>query len=178
MIQYFNSNLIYTFQNEFLYLGCKGGYCFGVFRPDRTINWATAQSNCKSWGGDLASIRSIGEEEYILSLGETNYGSCWVGHHDRYNEAGTNATLFVSVGGSLSSYRNFYGNEPNQQGNEDCVMLRGWNEDGWSDTSCDATLGCYVCGKPSELIVYFHITLQVLNHVLCYLVKSFLFQRR
>ena len=152
-IQFFNSNLIYTFQNEFPYLGCKGGYCFGVFRPDRTINWATAQSNCKSWGGDLASIRSIGEEEYILSLGETNYGSCWVGHHDRYNEAGTNATLFVSVGGSLSSYRNFYGNEPNQQGNEDCVMLRGWNEDGWSDTSCDATLGCYVCGKPSELIV-------------------------
>ena len=103
-----------------------------------------------SWGGDLASIRSMGEEKYILSLGESHYGSCWIGHHDRYNEAGNNASLFVSVGGSNSLYRNFYTNEPNENGNEDCVMLRDWNEGGWSDTSCDSTLSCYVCGKPSE----------------------------
>eukprot|EP00800_Vazella_pourtalesii_P016553 TRINITY_DN480_c0_g2_i4.p1 TRINITY_DN480_c0_g2~~TRINITY_DN480_c0_g2_i4.p1 ORF type:complete len:1009 (-),score=204.90 TRINITY_DN480_c0_g2_i4:34-2985(-) len=102
-----------------------------------------------SWGGDLASIRSMGEERYILSLGESHYGSCWIGHHDRYNEAGNNASLFVSVGGSNSLYRNFYTNEPNENGNEDCVMLRDWNEEGWSDAFCDSTLSCYVCGKPN-----------------------------
>ncbi|KAI6654365.1 Receptor-type tyrosine-protein phosphatase delta-like isoform X10 [Oopsacas minuta] len=129
--------------------GCQGGYCFGVFKPDRAINWATAQSNCISWGGDLASIRSMGEEKYILSLGNSSYGSCWIGHHDRYNEAGENATLFVSVGGSTSSYRNFYINEPNQSGNEDCVALRDWDEGGWRDVPCDSTNMCYVCGKPN-----------------------------
>ncbi|KAI6654364.1 Macrophage mannose receptor 1-like [Oopsacas minuta] len=129
--------------------GCQGGYCFGVFKPDRAINWAIAQSNCISWGGDLASIRSMGEEKYILSLGNSSYGSCWIGHHDRYNEAGENATLFVSVGGSTSSYRNFYINEPNQSGNEDCVMLRDWDEGGWRDVPCDSTNMCYVCGKPN-----------------------------
>ncbi|KAI6661817.1 Phosphatidylinositol phosphatase PTPRQ-like isoform X2 [Oopsacas minuta] len=129
--------------------GCQGGYCFGVFRTDTAINWATAQSNCMSWGGDLASVRSIGEEKYILSLGDSDYGSCWIGHHDRYNEAGNNASLFVSVGGSNSFYRNFYTNEPNENDNEDCVMLRDWNEGGWNVTSCDRTLSCYVCGKPN-----------------------------
>ena len=133
------------------YLGCKGGFCFGVFTPDRAINWPTARSNCRSWGGDLASIRSMGEEDFIQSLGDSSYGSCWIGHHDRYNEAGNNATLFVSVGGSQSLYRNFYGNEPNNSnGGEDCVKMRDWNGGGWSDTSCSSGLSCYICGKPSE----------------------------
>ena len=144
------SSISYSINEYNQFLGCQGGYCFGVFRTDTAINWATAQSNCMSWGGDLASIRSMGEEKYILSLGELHYGSCWIGHHDRYNEAGNNASLFVSVGGSNSLYRNFYTNEPNENGNEDCVMLRDWIEGGWSDTSCYSTLSCYVCGKPSK----------------------------
>ena len=93
----------------------------------------------------------MGEEDFILSLGESSFESCWLGHHDRYNEADTNATLFVSVGGSLSLYRNFFGNQPdNRNGNEDCVMLRDWSGGGWSDTSCASTLSCYVCGKSSK----------------------------
>ena len=81
----------------------------------------------------------MGEEKYNLSLGESHYGSCLIGHHGRYNEAGNNASLFVSVGGSNSLNRNFYTNELNENDNEDCVVLRNLNEGGWSDISYDNT---------------------------------------
>ena len=103
-----------------------------------------------SWGGDLASMRSADEEKFILSLGKSHYGSCWIGHHDRFNEARNNATLFVSLEGSLSLYRNFDTTQPDQYGNEDCVHLRRWSLDGWNDISCDVKLHCYVCSKPSK----------------------------
>ena len=103
-----------------------------------------------SWGGDLASIRSSDEESFILSLGKSYYGSCWIGHHDRYNEARNNATLFVSLEGSLSLYRNFYSALSDLSGNEDCVHLRRWNQDGWDDLSCHNKLNCYICAKPSK----------------------------
>ena len=137
-----------------LYLtGCKGGKCFEVvFDPHTGLNWQEARSKCMSWGGDLASIRSSDEEKFILSIGKSHYGSCWIGHHDRYNEAGNNATLFVSLDGSLSLYRNFYSALSDSYGYsyKDCVHLRKWKQDGWDDRACSNELYCYVCAKPSK----------------------------
>ena len=104
------------------------------------INWNDARDECQTWGGDLASIASAGENAASNSIRSySEAGDCWIG----LNDMGTEGT-FVWSDGSSSSYRNWDDDEPNDLGgNEDCTQVRPTIP--WNDLRCSDTLHCYYC---------------------------------
>ena len=142
---------------------------YSVFTRDITagnhISWSDAQDMCISWGGNLATIKSkqIDTLLYYLTNINTHFAT-WIGLNDRDNEAGTDASEFVWVDGSDSTYRQFATTpEPEAHpratmGNWDCVSFRYLRSpdftlsNGWHDRRCDSTVFSYFCNKPGELI--------------------------
>ena len=121
------------------------------------IHWLTAQANCMSWGGNLITIDSKQIDSLLFYL-TTSY-TCWIGLNDKDNEAGLNASAFVWVDGSTSTYRQFdtianpNGEPDDTNGDRDCVGFRyGHNlgSDGWDDRECYAYVDCYFCQKPGK----------------------------
>ena len=111
--------------------------CFSYFSHP-SINWYDARVYCQTWGGDLASIASAGENAAVDSIRSSSaVGSCWIG----LNDIGTEG-IFVWSDGSSSSYRNWDGGAPNNVGNEDCVHV-GPNI--WNDLPCNNIHLCYYC---------------------------------
>ena len=123
------------------------------------IHWLTAQAKCMSWGGNLITIDSKQIDSLLFYL-TTSY-TCWIGLNDRDNEAGLNASAFVWVDGSTSTYRQFdtianpNGEPDDPDGASDCIGFRyGQNNgsDGWDDRVCDAFVFCYFCQKSGKYL--------------------------
>ena len=111
--------------------------CFSYFNHSG-INWNDARVNCRTWGGDLASIASAEENAAVVSIrSPSEAGSCWIG----LNDIGTEGT-FVWSDGSNSSYRNWVGGAPNNVGNEDCAHVGPIT---WNDLPCNNIHLCYYC---------------------------------
>ena len=99
------------------------------------MNWYSAQDVCMSNGGQLVSIQSKDENDYVNSLSS---GEKWIGLTDESNEG-----TWIWVGTSaVATYFNWEAWEPNNgAGIEDCVVLRG----GWNDLHCTATVASFCC---------------------------------
>ena len=132
---------------------------YAIFTTTNIIHWLTAQANCMSWGGNLITIDSKQIDSLLFYL-TTSY-TCWIGLNDRDNEAGLNASAFVWVDGSTSTYRQFdtiantNGEPDDPDGNRDCVGFRYGNylgSDGWDDRECDAHVYCYFCQKSGKYL--------------------------
>ncbi|KAI6647144.1 hypothetical protein LOD99_8880 [Oopsacas minuta] len=135
---------------------------FSYFKlAENNINWVEAETECKNWGGHLASIGSVQVDSLLYYTIEDiqTHTSCFIGLNDRGSEAGTNADAFVWVDGSNSNYRHF-GNTPGptqypigSDTNDDCVRLRykyGTTiSNGWLNGFCDLDRNCYFCNKPA-----------------------------
>ena len=125
-----------------------------------TINWMDAQTSCVAWGGNLSTIDSKQVDSLLLVLLPTieyqHY--CWIGLNDLQNEAGTNASAFVWVDGSNSTYRHFgtlrFQRPSNNESTYDCVSFRYDYDDelsdGWFDRPCNHYAYCYFCQKPGK----------------------------
>ena len=84
--------------------------------------------------------------------------------NDITTEAGTDASAFVWVDGSTSTYRQFatitngIGTEPTGTDGtteRDCVDFRFGNDgssDGWDDRECNANVYCYFCQKSGKYL--------------------------
>ena len=115
---------------------CKNK-CFSYFSHS-SINRNDARVNCQTWGGDLASIASAGENAAVDSIRSSSAdGFCWIGLND-FDTEGT----FVWSDGSGSSYRNWAVGQPNNFNDEDCAFVLPIF---WDDLPCSHTLPCYYC---------------------------------
>ena len=115
----------------------------------RGLNWDNARSYCLSYGGDLVSVSNKSEMDFINSH-KSNAGReyFWIGLNDRRKE-----NVFVWSDGTpynKSIYSNWYPNEPNNMGDEDCVDLIPTQ---WNDNSCVKEKS-YICERrKGEIIV-------------------------
>ena len=57
------------------------GTCFREFTEK--LSWNSAESKCQQFGGDLVSITSQAEQDYVLSIIQRNhYDYYWIGLND------------------------------------------------------------------------------------------------
>jgi hypothetical protein len=61
------------------------GHCY-LFVRSSTLSWSSAEANCVSYGGHLASIHSYSEESFLYSLMGSSYTITWLGASDRNQE--------------------------------------------------------------------------------------------
>ena len=128
---------------------------FRFFASSPSIDWDSAQTNCESGGGNLATIKSLKEDTILGQLTDKkDYFSCWIGLNDEANEAGTNASAFVWTDGSNSAYRNFE-MFPSDTSGSNCVAYRyimnnGVISNGWQNLDCDQLTNCSYCAKQGK----------------------------
>jgi len=116
----------------------------------RGLNWENARRECLGYGGDLVSIASQSEMNFVYNKSSKVWiPHYWIGLNDQRNES-----QFVWSDGTpynASVYSNWYPKEPNNQGGEDCVEMYGTS---WNDLNCKTEYG-YICERPKgNLKVY------------------------
>ncbi|XP_071103799.1 macrophage mannose receptor 1-like isoform X2 [Haliotis cracherodii] len=133
------------------FYGCQPGWkpylnsCYLVVKTE--VTWQAARTACRAAGGDLASVASKTENQFINSQIQKGFNDgVWIGFNDLKN---TNS--FVWTNGDVNKFTNWARNEPNNyQGHaEDCVVLYS-NGAQWNDDSCDANHG-YVCKASKQV---------------------------
>ncbi|CAH1265180.1 HGF [Branchiostoma lanceolatum] len=121
-------------------VGCSSGWstgpssCFLVV--NNYVTWQQASDDCVSKGGHLATIGTYDEESFIQGLTNYDYQPYWIGLHDTGAEG-----TFIWVDGTPLTYTSWNFGEPNNNGDEDCVQLSGYN---WNDAYCGGTAQ-YIC---------------------------------
>lgn len=87
-------------------------------RFDTTKTWFQAKDFCKSLGGNLASVTSVTENNFIYgNLCSSATQWCWLGGTDGQTEG-----LWNWIAGSKWNYSNFAGGEPNNCNGEHYLM--------------------------------------------------------
>jgi hypothetical protein len=123
-----------------------GGVCYKAFTNDLT--WGNAQTACKNWGGNLATITS-GNQAAVHTYASS---VCTVG--DAYAIGLSDAAAegkYAWLDGSAYVYSNWNAGEPNNSGDEDYVgvyVYAGSGNGKWNDTTGVYVYGCYMCQRP------------------------------
>ena len=127
----------------------------------RGLNWDNARSYCLSYGGDLASVSNKSEMDFIANkTSKAGIGDFWIGLNDRRKE-----NVFVWSDGTpynKSIYNNWYPDEPNNLGGEDCVELFKTQ---WNDESCMGEKS-YICERPKGKIIVLNLAKYTRSYVL------------
>ncbi|XP_070759857.1 ladderlectin-like [Enoplosus armatus] len=113
------------------------GRCF-QFVP-REMSWADAEKNCLTLKGNLASVHSVEEYQFIQAMitAQTQASpSTWVGGSDCQQ----NNVWFWSDG-KVFSFTFWCSGEPEDRfGNQSCLQMNHGGENCWDDTVCSNTL--------------------------------------
>ena len=128
--------------------GCDLTYnysCYKVFTVGTPINWLDAQSSCAIWGGDLTSITTERENNYLNTLITSSVGNCWIGLNDRDVEG-----TYTWIDGTTVSYTNWTGTPPNVA-NSDCVQINNAGNGYWYSVNCEEISNSFVCKRPSNI---------------------------
>lgn len=106
---------------------------------NESLIWEEARTSCLSLGGDLASVGSEEENNFIKSLGR----NFWIGGSDLAQEG-----TYVWSDGTDWTYDNWIPGEPNGRTRENCVVAN-WHGSGlWNDGPCDYDdYDAYTCEK-------------------------------
>ena len=105
------------------------------------INWLDAQSSCAIWGGDLTSITTERENNYLNILITSSVGNCWIGLNDRDVEG-----MYTWVDGTAVSYKNWTSTPPTIA-NSDCVQIDNAGNGMWGSVSCEMALKAFMCKR-------------------------------
>jgi hypothetical protein len=113
------------------------GIRYVIVRPTSSFTWLDAVAYAPRLGGYLATIDSQAEQDFVAALAASSLpggSAAWIGLNDRKTEG-----AFEWVEGSPASYSNWFPEEPNNIGDEDCVELWvGSNAGGkWNDHFCN-----------------------------------------
>jgi hypothetical protein len=119
------------------FAGAAGMGCFVWVAELET--WTAAQAACAEWGGTLARIDSLAEDEL---LADHMSADSWIGANDRAVEGG----LLWDDGGALG-FTNWAEAQPDDSGeDEDCVEKLERNAQ-WNDARCSQP-NAYFCERP------------------------------
>ncbi|XP_077592286.1 macrophage mannose receptor 1 [Stigmatopora nigra] len=120
------------------------GNCYYLERSKKM--WKDALTACRRDDADLASIRNIEEQSFIVAQsGYQPTDVLWIGLNDQRNQM-----LFEWSDRSQVTFTQWLVDEPTHATNlqEDCVLIRG--KDGrWADTICEKEYG-YLCKKKAS----------------------------
>jgi len=121
--------------------------------------------------GYLASIQSKEENDYLLSLLQSDsnfkdHTDAWIGGCDMKSEGTfewisgnmlTDGVIFWTGGspnqggkGVEGQYNNFENGEPNESGEEDCLVMRGGKKNNPSSSSSDGQWNDVACYSPNS----------------------------
>ncbi|KAG7499177.1 macrophage mannose receptor 1-like [Solea senegalensis] len=119
-----------------------GHYCYLVYNEQQGFSWPDSRHYCQSARGDLASIHSRAEVEFLRNLNHTKHHNIWIGLTRDHN-FGWGWTDLTSLG-----FLNWAQGEPNaafhpgEVAEENCVEMYA---DGlWNDNNCLQKRG-FVC---------------------------------
>uniref|UniRef100_A0A8C4SM36 C-type lectin domain-containing protein n=1 Tax=Erpetoichthys calabaricus TaxID=27687 RepID=A0A8C4SM36_ERPCA len=124
-----------------------GSSCYKV--KDNTKTWLSSRRDCINEGGDLVSIESPSENQYVSSKMALASGDFWIGY-STLGFFGRTWLIMHWSDNSPVSYTNWGPNEPNNHlGRENCVEM-GITANGssyWNDLNCDA-MRDWICQIP------------------------------
>ncbi|XP_033935406.1 ladderlectin-like [Pseudochaenichthys georgianus] len=106
------------------------GRCYKYFNTEMT--WAEAEFHCVSQGGNLVSIHSTEEEnfvKYLINSSDPTDGYTWIGLNDIYEER-----RWMWSDGCAAKYLFWHRGQPNNRRREDCVINNWWGK--WNDAPC------------------------------------------
>ncbi|XP_073724627.1 galactose-specific lectin nattectin-like [Misgurnus anguillicaudatus] len=137
--------LVFSVENAAAEKNCPYGWthfdmkCYKFF--SQLVNWVTAEKNCQSCGANLASVRNIVENKFLLSLlGDTR---AWIGGHDGEIEG-----QWLWTDGSQFDFTNWCCTEPNNNGGKEHCLETNYNPSRcWNDAPCSYKMS-YICAKP------------------------------
>ncbi|KAK7884654.1 hypothetical protein WMY93_027777 [Mugilogobius chulae] len=117
--------------------------CFMFFHSPKS--WIDAELSCIHAGGNLASVHSLDDNQYLGDLvfrvtGE--HANVWVGAHDGVKEG-----VWLWSDGSEVDFEHWSHGEPNKRGDEHCLVMN-WGEHQWTAFSCKRRLP-FVCSTRS-----------------------------
>ena len=121
-----------------------------MFEVSTPINWLAAQSKCAIWGGDLTSITTERENNFLNTIITSLVGNCWIGLDDRDVEG-----TYTWIDGTTVSYTNWT-STPSNDTNSNCVQINNAGNGMWESVSCDVTLNAFLLGTISTYSNYHH----------------------
>ncbi|KAI8511499.1 hypothetical protein Bbelb_105990 [Branchiostoma belcheri] len=120
---------------------CPDGWTGGLsscYLFQQTLKpWATARVDCQRRGGDLVSVNSDQEWNWILGQTLGSFPQYWIGLHD---QAGEGNFVWSDRSPVTVTYWN-YGEPNNSGGDEDCAEIGGTT---WNDAPC-TNQNRYIC---------------------------------
>ena len=120
--------------------------CYKVFEVSTPINWLDAQSSCAIWGGDLTSITTERENNYLYTILPDTVSNCWIGLNDRDVEG-----TYTWIDGTTFTQPTFATIKSNSEVN-DCVEI-GTSMDNWVTVDCDTKRSIFLCERDSTLTI-------------------------
>ena len=116
-----------------------------MFEVSTPINWLDAQSSCAIWGGDLTSITTERENNYLNTIIPDTVSNCWIGLNDRDVEGN-----YTWIDGTTVSYTNWT-STPSDDTNTNCVQINNTGNGMWESVSCTSTLNSFTCRASSVI---------------------------
>merc|ERR1712048_1262302 len=98
-------------------------------------NFDDAVNHCYALGKTLARPKNHKENDLLKSMSPGYSNNIWINANDKNKEG-----VFVDSLGQKINWVNWEANEPNNAGNEDCVVIGKFNggQENWIDVRCDA----------------------------------------
>ncbi|XP_074480643.1 ladderlectin-like [Sebastes fasciatus] len=119
-----------------------GGRSFLYVQTART--WADAERKCQDYGGNLASVHSVDEQQFIqgliLSITEKN-ALTWLGAFDAQQEG-----LWLWSDGTRFKFDYWDQGQPDNRGDSHCLVMNYSDRKKFDDTPC-SLLRPSVCAK-------------------------------
>ena len=112
-----------------------------MFEVSTPINWLDAQSSCAIRGGDLTSITTERENNYLNTIITSSVGNYWIGLNDRDVEG-----TYTWTDGTTVSYTN-WSSTPSDDTNSNCVQINYAGNGMWESVNCDMTLNAFLCKR-------------------------------
>ena len=129
-----------------------------MFEVNTPINWLDAQSSCAIWGGDLTSITSERENNYLNTIIPNTVSSYWIGLNDRSVE-----DAFTWIDGTAYTQPGFVTVQANNEA-DDCV--HAINDSNWYPVSCTYTQTSFICKAASVVLTGISIILTNFSSIL------------
>ncbi|KAL2086672.1 hypothetical protein ACEWY4_017731 [Coilia grayii] len=129
---------------------CSSGWRFFNNRCFKIIPTPTAfykaEEACQRENAHLASLHTVAENAIMRSLvqgARLDTSGAWIGGADDVSEG-----HWYWLDGSPFNYIDWAKGQPDNYGNEDCLMLTPYDHLRWNDLRCD-NLRPYICAKKS-----------------------------